>query len=524
LAEYPPAPLDRPSDRGAETERDMRDLAQGALMSFVGRLGRISRGAFLWIVPVLYGLDVLGQYTITWGVIAVLSCLGRFGMQRGVLRFVVEGRAAGDERRVEAVLAAGLSLCLVMSLLTTAGIYLAADWIAAAYDLPSTSALRIMAWTCPLMNLGWALLAATRALRIMRYEVYAMSIWGPLVLLLGALVASPFHLGLDGVAWAQLAMAIACFALGLYYFTRHFSLLRCFRRLPSRSVWRELIRFSIPVTATDLLSSTLTQLDALMLGWFVADERVALFRLARLIASVLLKAPQAFDPIFSPVVSELAFQRRFTELKHRFVAISRWVLIINLPIGAGILIVADQLLGWQAGKELASLGSAEMTVGLQVLLLLCAGTMVQSAFALAEPLLIMTGKPVLNLLNNGLWLATNFLLNLWLIDRLGLLGAAIGAVVAILLVNGLRLLQVYLIHRIHPFDRTLAKPALAAAIAAVVGWCIHHGLAGGLAAMFGALAAFLAIYVLLLAVLGPEPDDRRLLTRFWSRARRLGRE
>lgn len=501
----------------------MRDLAQGALMSFVGRLGRISRGTFLWIVPVLYGLDVFGQYTIAWGVISVLSCLGRFGMQRGVLRFVVEGRAAGDERRVEAVLAAGLSLCLVMSLLTAAGICLAADRIAAYYGLPGTSGLCIMAWTCPFMNLGWALLAATRALRIMRYEVIVMSIWGPLVLLLGALAASPFDLGLDGVAWAQLAMGVACFALALCFFRREFSFVRCFRRLPPWTVWRDLISFSAPVTATDLLSSTLTQLDALMLGRMLSDTHVALFRLARLIASVLLKAPQAFDPIFSPVVSELAFQRRFSELRHRFAAITRWVLIINLPIGAGILIVADQLLGWQGGKELASLGSVEMAVGLQVLLLLCAGTMVQSAFALAEPLLIMTGKPVLNLLNNGLWLATNFLLNLWLIERLGLLGAAVGAVAAIHLINGLRLLEVYLIHRIHPFDRTLAKPALAATAAAVVGWGIHHWLAGGVVSMFGTLAAFLAIYVLLLAVLGLQPDDRRLLARFWSRARRLGR-
>jgi hypothetical protein len=96
-------------------------------------------------------------------------------------------------------------------------------------------------------------------------------------------------------------------------------------------------------------------------------------------------------------------------------------------------------------------------------------------------------------------------------------------VAAILLVNLLRLVEVYLIHRIHPFDRTLAKPALAAAVAAVIGWGIHHWLAGGLNAMLGALAAFLAIYVLLLVTLGLEGEDRRLVARFWSRVRRLSK-
>ena len=41
--------------------------------------------------------------------------------------------------------------------------------------------------------------------------------------------------------------------------------------------------------------------------------------------------------------------------------------------------------------------------------------------------------------------------------------------------------------------------------------------------MLGALAAFLAIYVLLLVTLGLEGEDRRLVALFWSRVLRLSK-
>lgn len=55
------------------------------------------------------------------------------------------------------------------------------------------------------------------------------------------------------------------------------------------------------------------------------------------------------------------------------------------------------------------------------------------------------GRPGLNLLNNGLWLALNFDLNLWLIEVWGALGAALGAAASMLLINLWRLGQLYVL-------------------------------------------------------------------------------
>ena len=50
-----------PNDsNGAEERRDVKDLARGGFITFVGKLGRASRGAFLWVITLLMGLDVQG--------------------------------------------------------------------------------------------------------------------------------------------------------------------------------------------------------------------------------------------------------------------------------------------------------------------------------------------------------------------------------------------------------------------------------------------------------------------------------
>ena len=291
------------------TQRDMRDLATGAAVSFAGKLGRGFRGVFMWLVPILFSMEVLGLYYTAWGLVSTLNKIGRFGLQRGVVRFVVAARAAGDQAGVERALAAAAAISLVLSAAVTVATLLSAEWWAGFYEQPIAPAIRVMALSTPFMALAWVFVAATRALRIMRYDVYVVSIAGPLILLILGGAAGFLGLGLRGIAAAQLAMAVGCCALAAVYFRRFFSLSGCLHRLGRGLPWRPLARFSFPVMVSDLLYALLTQLDALMLLVFVSPELVGLYGLARRVASAMLKAPQAFDPMFSSIVSELSHRR-----------------------------------------------------------------------------------------------------------------------------------------------------------------------------------------------------------------------
>ena len=502
----------------SQADEDLRSLAAGAVVIFLGKLARGARLGFLLVVGWLCGLDVVGLYSLAWGMVATLNKVARFGLVRGVVRFVIGARTTGCAEEAERALATALRVGLLASMAVATATWLSADAIAGFYEKPIAGAVRIMAWSAPFLTAAWVFLAAIRARRIMRYEVYVMSIAGPLILLVGGLAIGLAGWGLRGVAWVQLAMAVGCCLLAATYFRNFYALGKTLRPRAGGRDWKALIKFSLPVMLADLMTGLLTQLDVLMLGKFTSATEVGIYALARRTADSMLKAPQALDPIFSSVVSELAHQDRHEEIGHRFAVISRWVLMINLPIFAALFIVGESLLPLlAAGSQAAS----ELQVGLQILFVLCVGKLAQGAFALVEPLLAMSGRPALNMYNNGVWLASNFALNIWLIGKFGVFGAAVGATASVLIVNVIRLVQIRLLHGIRPFERSQVKPLLAAAAAALVALLVRGAGGNDLATSTVAqLVVFLAVYAGALKVLRLEPEDRALLGRMVGRLRK----
>ncbi|NKB68827.1 MAG: oligosaccharide flippase family protein [Candidatus Latescibacteria bacterium] len=502
---------------GEDRQRDVKDLAQGALVTFVGKLGRSSRGAFIWVLTALYGLEVQALYSLSWGLISTLNKIARFGLQRGVVRFVVAARAQGGGQQGEEVVAAALGVALAAGGVVAWIAFVSADWVASYYDKPIAYSMRVMAWTAPFMAVAWCFLAAIRSLRIMRYDAYITSLAGPLILLVGGVGVGLVEPTLEAVAWVQLAMGVGICLLAAFFFRRFFALGAVLRQVGRRRPSGGLIRFSAPVMAADLLYSLLIQLDVLMLTRFVDREQlhmVGIYVLARRLASTLMKAPQAFDPIFSSVVSTLALEGGEDELRHRFKVISRWILTVNLPVIAAFCLLVNLL-----PKE-ALLFVPEVATGVEILFVLMAGMTVQSIFSMIDPLLTMTGRPHLGLLNNTLWLGANLVLNIWAIGRYGIIGAAVGAALAVLLISLVRLCEVRWFFGFIPLHWTQLKPIGAALGAGLGVWAVWPLLAGSWPGSGIAVVLFLGLYLAALKGLGLEAEDRAL----WARAKeRLGR-
>lgn len=501
-------------------DADVRDLAGGALVVFVGKMARLSRGAFLWVITLLCGADVQGLYSLAWGVCSTLNKVARFGLLRSVVYAVTEARSKqDDDRRGESeALAAGILIALCASAAVVAGAYLAAEPLAQFYRKPIADAIRTMSWTAPFIALSWVFTSATRALRIMRYEVYIRSVAGPLMLFAGGAAVGLAGYDLQAIAWVQLVMTAGNLLLSVHYFRRHFSLRATLKALRGRTPWWRMTRFGLPVTLTDLVYALLTQLDVLMLGWYVDAALMGIYVLVRRVASTILKAPQAFDAIFSSIVSDLTVQGRHAELGDRFVTVARWILTVNVPIAASLLLIGDPVLQLLGDSQLQAAG--QLQTALHVLFILCGGMMVQSVFAVAEPLLAMSGRPSLNLFNNTIWLGINFGLNLWLIDAYGIVGAAVGATTAMLLVSLLRLFEVYHFRSIVPLHRSQLKPMAAGILAAVPTWFCLQAVSGALASAVLPCVLFLGVYGLVLARLKLETEDRMLLGRAWKGLRR----
>ena len=497
-----------------DSDRNLTDLAGGTLVNFVGKLGRLTKGTFIAAVKVLFGAEIVGLYEVAWGVAFTLSRVGLYGLHRGVVKQVVEARVAEDDEAANRSIGAALGLGTVLSLIVV-GVTVAAapPLLHAVYpDLPTlVPALRIMIWAVPLLTLTGIFIAATRALRIMRFDVYVTSIAGPIILLGAGVLAGVWEAGLIGLSLAQIVMAIGMSLMALYYFERHFSLKACLSHIGTMRQWRVLHGFSFPVMLLELLGNIITRLDILMLAAYAGAAEAGIYAIARRAASATMKLPQSFDPIFSSIVSDLSYRRQYDELSARLVSVARWSLTVNLPVTAVVLLAGDVIL---------SLLGEDTVMGAGALVILCLGMLVYSVFVANEQLLIMSGRQYLCLLDTLLWVGLNAGLNWWLIPDYGLVGAAVVASLTMNLINILRMAQVWVIYRCHSFHWSQLKPIGAAAAALALAYGLKSWLPlEPIWAKVMSCVVFMPVYLGGLFLLRLDPEDRMLLGRVMRRLR-----
>jgi O-antigen/teichoic acid export membrane protein len=132
-------------------------------------------------------------------------------------------------------------------------------------------------------------------------------------------------------------------------------------------------------------------------------------------------------------------------------------------------------------------------------------------------MLLMTGRPGLELINGWIAGLSNIALNLWLIPRYGAFGAALATAMSVAMLNLIRLLQVYRIHRCYPFRTSTFKVLAAFAISAGAMWLLAHLYHFALGGKLACMAGFLAIYAGLLFAFGRDEEDQFVIDRLKRR-------
>ncbi|MFN2221119.1 MAG: hypothetical protein ACK2UH_01085, partial [Candidatus Promineifilaceae bacterium] len=104
----------------------------------------------------------------------------------------------------------------------------------------------------------------------------------------------------------------------------------------------------------------------------------------------------------------------------------------------------------------------------------------------------------------------------------GLLGAAVGAFIVNAVINNLRMIQVWYLYRILPFNRSFIKP-LAAGLAAAAAALLSLQLGGGelsLLLLIVQVAVLFAVYAVVIYLLGLPTEERVVINRLWAKVRR----
>jgi O-antigen/teichoic acid export membrane protein len=499
------APVDGSSLPRAKREATLtRKVARGGAIALAGQgLTRIVSFCLQLILSNALGIKVYGVYSLAVNLVEWAQQISLLGLTNGLVRFSSAYIAEGSRQRVrDATISAG-AVSLVASLLGVGLLLSTSGPLAEAlfHDPSFAPHLRWLSLSVPVVVSLSLLQALMRGLQRID-KMVALGLARSLIYL--ALVGLLAKVGLDlgGVIAAFIAGALAPVFLGLITLRR-----MGWKILGGRpSLVRDLLAFSIPIFVATLSQLVVARLDLLILGYFYGAQSAGLYRAAVTVASMVNFILGAMNTAFAPMIAELHHLDRRGELESMYKTVTRWILMVAVPVCSLVLILSKDLL------RLFGKGFEEAYVALGILSI---SQLCNAATGSVGFMLQMTGKEKWFLFNYVVSAILNVSLNLLLVPSLGVTGAAIATGASVVLVNGLGSAELWFSQRIHPWSKWCASSVAAAGVSALGGVLMQLILGNWIVT---ASTVTLAYLFMVFTVAAPR-EDRDLFIHFLSRAR-----
>ncbi|NEP14078.1 MAG: oligosaccharide flippase family protein [Symploca sp. SIO2C1] len=497
----------------AQINATFNKLIKGAGFSFIGQV--ISTG-FKYLTQLvlawLLGAEVFGLYTLGMVIYQLGELFSRMGLEAGAVRYVSIYHSTEDKSRLKGILWQGIVLPFLSGIVFAIALFFASDTIAQGiFSQPSLApALKIFAIALPFgasMTVG---AFATTGFEIAKYKVYVWEVLLPFTNLLIAALLCTIGWGLWGATIAWLIALIVALAATVYFIRGIFPDIFSKKVKPVFES-KQLLAFSLPLCFGSFLWLVMLWTDALMLGYFRTAADVGIYRAASQTALLMTLFTRSLVTIFTPMIANLYNSEDFEQLGKLFGTASRWSFSLTLPL---FLIVGV------AGEDILHVFGSEFTLGWLPLVILAGGQLARAGpGGFAVHMLAMSGHQYLKLFGDLTLAIANIGLNLVMIPRWGMLGAAVATGISILGVNLLRIVQVYLVLQVQGFNWSYLKTILAGSLTIVIGFFLRSWLAfmPYFLAFLVTAGSMFFVYGVLLWSIGLEEADLVILRKIGKR-------
>ena len=372
-----------------------------------------------------------GLYVFALSVTALLALPVQVGTPTLVIRETASAEAANDWAALHSIRAWAVRVNVLFGL-AIVGAILLFTWVGGA-RLSDDS--RHVFWLAAALILPVALTstfgATLRGLRWVMSGLYPGEVLRPL--LISALVAASLLLWVDGPS-PEIALVLNFIATVLVLLLL-MVLVR--RALPAQSRTERSRIFKngpwlkslLPLAMMSGLHLVNQNTDLVMLGFFRDAAEVGYYKIAVSGAAFVIFGLSAIQVVAMPYVSRFFSEKDHDRLQRLAAACAGASVLLALPVIGIYLVWGRDLLGFVYGDSFAA--------SWEPLIILSAAQLVNGAFGIVWPLLVMTGHERAGFC--GLVFATvaNVALNAALIPGWGMVGAATATGISILIWNGL---------------------------------------------------------------------------------------
>lgn len=523
-------------------QTEMKSEVSGAasaagLMGVSNVLGKVLLYVSTFLIQYSFGPAVYGLYTLSTSLINLISSIFSLGMGDAMLRYVAIYRSKQKPRLLLGITLfctavaglAGLLGAFLLLYFTPVFVAFIAAKHGGATDKNNSlvqvgPVLQMMAPLIPLFGVQLVWQSGLRGFKAFKFRVLVSNVFQPIIQILLMILVILFYQNITGIVIALLISTLFSTVLNLYFLFKQVARVTI-ARLANYEL-REWLVFASLNFLTTVTDNLLYFMDAVLLAAFsVSAAQIGQYGAATRISNFIALPLLSLNNIFAPTIAELHSKGERDKLEAMFKVITKWTITFSLPIFLVSALFAPFLLGISGEGFIPA---ATLVIALAVGALLNVGT------GPVGYMLVMTGYNKLSFLNSLVAVIANVALGVLLIPRYGAMGTAIGTGVSVSIVNLMRLLQVGILLKMHPYRWDVFKPLGAGLFSsAIIGAMFyllsisHHKLFivvghAIVSVQLLLIPVFLILYILILTRFKSSPEDEIVLKAMRKRFLRGG--
>ncbi len=470
-----PAGHPRPEER-------LADVARGGLLNLVGAgVAGLSTVALTLIITRSFSEAAAGAFFTAMSLFLIVEAAAGLGAATGTVYFIARLRSLGQHRRIPEVRRTATRPVAIVSVAAAVALALSAAPVArllihgqlghaGARTADVAGELRALAVALPFAAMLDTLLGASRGYRAMGPTAMVDRIGRPILQLAGiGAAAVAGSAALLAPLWALPYVPAAC-AVWLW--------LRRIQRQPRPAGVVPLTagtaaepapdaaapapgqeplrfwRFTWPRGLAALAQITIQRIDIVLVAIMRGPAEAAVYTAATRFLVAGQFGNQAISMAAQPRLTEMFAQDDHRGANRVYQATTAWLILLTWPL---------YLLAVFFGPQIITVFGHSYRAGAAVMVILGLTMLLATGCGQVDMVLVTTGRSSWSLINGLLAVVVNVGLDVLLIPRYGITGAAIGWSAAITLTNLMPLVQVAATVRLHPFGRgTFISAALSA--------------------------------------------------------------
>ncbi|OAQ54831.1 hypothetical protein HTG_04490 [Natrinema mahii] len=436
------------------------------------------------------------EYGLLFFVIAVVGVAGLFadlGIGRSAARYVSEYKET-DAGKVPYILRISLGVRLALIAVVAGAVIVGHEHLAVALETPE-AAMPLLVGGVYLVFRSLNSYGQTLLQGFNRVELSAILRVVDHVSRVGFIMAfTALGLGVVGALLGYLVGAALATAAGLVLLYRRFY--TAYDDDGSEPALRNrLLRYSVPLTASSGASVLDNRIDTVLVGYFLTPVSVSYYVLSKQITGFVLVPASSLGFSVSPTYGEQKANGGLEEAARIYESTLQYVLLLYVPAAVGLILVADPTVRLVFGAEYAG--------AVPVLQLLSIYVVFQAITNVTTNGLDYLGRASDRAVAKGVTAAANAALNVVLIPRFGVPGAAFATVVTYGIYAAV---NVFVMYREIAFDYARIGQSLAlivvisAGMGAAVLIAVPH--VSSLVALAGVVALGVAVWGVLITASG----------------------